>query len=104
MAATLFTIHKARTATAKFTDADGNQTEVDGVSQWASTNPGVASVTPSEDGKTCRVSPDAIGTSQIQCIADPKFGPEQGELILMGDIEVKPGEAVAGVIEFGPEE
>lgn len=83
-------------------DSKGNSAPVDGVPQWASTNPSVATVVPSADGLSAEVIAAGLGTTQIQVTADADLDAgETRELTGTLDIEVRPAEAVTLGISAG---
>ena len=103
MAATKFEVGEKRKATVSFVDKNGRPANVDGVPEWASTNPGTFTVTPAADGLSATVECVAIGTSQVSCVADADLDEgETRELTVLGDVEGIPSEAVGGVMSFGP--
>lgn len=93
------------TANCKPKTAAGAPARVDGVPQWSTSNPSVATVTPSTDGLSCVVKAAGIGTSQIGVVADADLGEGVREITTLDDVEVKASEAVTIGIEWGvPEE
>lgn len=85
--------------------ASGAAARVDGIPQWSTSNPSVATVTPSDDGLTCVVKAAGIGTTQIGVVADADLGEGVREITTVDDVEVKASEAVTIGIEWGvPEE
>ena len=87
-------------------NAKGNPAPVDGVPQWASSDPAVAVVEPAADGLTAVVKAVAQGTTQISVTADADL--DEGEVRnITGvlDVEVRPAEAVTmGITTGTPEE
>ena len=83
-------------------DSKGNKAPVDGVPQWSSSDPAVATVVPSADGLSADVLAAGVGTAQIQVVADADLDVgETRELTGTLDIEVKPAEAVTLGITAG---
>lgn len=96
----LLPVDRKVTATVTFTDRGGNAAEVQGSPVWNTDRPdlltvevvdGVANITP--------VGP--LGSAQVVVSADADLGEGFVELIVLGQIEVIAGTAVAGVINFG---
>lgn len=83
----------------------GNKAPVDGVPQWASSDPNVISVTPSADGLSCLAKAGATGTAQVSVTADADLGSGVTALAGTVDFEVRPGPAVSlGITTGTPEE
>jgi hypothetical protein len=102
---TILTDTQRVTGTIKPINSQGNAAEIDGVPQWSTSNPTVATVTPSEDGKTCVVTAVGLGTTQIGVVCDADMDDEIREITTLDDVEVKASEAVSVGIEWGtPEE
>lgn len=96
----LLPVDRKVTATVTFTDRGGNAAEVQGSPVWNTDRPdlltvevvdGVANITP--------VGP--LGSAQVVVSADADLGEGFVELIVLGQIEVIAGTAVAGAINFG---
>jgi len=87
-------------ATVAFTDAVGNAAVVDGVPVWESSNPAVAGMVVSPDGLTATFTRQAVGLTSVTVTADADLGEGIRQLVLTGDLEFIPGEAVAGNIVF----
>lgn len=86
-------------------NAKGNPAPLDGVPQWASSNPAVATVEPAADGLSALVKAVSVGTAQISCVADADLDVgELREITGILDIEVKPSEAVTLGITAGTPE
>ena len=87
-----------------FTKA-GNPANVDGTPTWASSDPAIVTVTPSEDGRSAvATTVGPLGTAQVTVSADADLG--EGVKLVTGvlDIEVRPAEAVsAGIVAGTPE-
>lgn len=87
-----------------FTKA-GNPARIDGAPVWASSNPSVVEVTPSEDGLTATAtSVGPLGVVQVTVSADADLG--EGTRLITGvlDIEVLAAEAVSAGISAGTPE
>lgn len=84
----------------------GNPAPVDGVPQWSSSNPAVATVTPSDDGLSATVTAVGVGVTQISCVADADLDAgETREITGVLDVDVRPSEAVTlGIVAGTPEE
>lgn len=95
---------KTLTATQKFTytisieDRLGKPAAVDGVPQWASSNPNVATVNPSADGLSCEVVAGVPGVTTISVTADADLGAGVVNLAGTEDVTVTP--AAAATIEL----
>jgi hypothetical protein len=85
-------------------NAKGNLAPVDGVPEWASSDPNVASVTPSADGLACVVKAGQAGSAQVTVTVDADLG--DGIRALSGsiDVNVSAGEAVTIAIVAGAPE
>ena len=94
------------TCTIQPLNSKGNPAPVDGVPQWASTNPSIATVTPAADGLSAEVVAVGLGTTQINCVADADMDEgEVRELTAVLDVEIKASEAVTmGIAAGTPEE
>lgn len=104
--ALILTDTQKATCTIQPLNSKGNPAPVDGVPEWSSSNPAVASVTPSADGLSAVVTALGIGTSQVSCTADADM--DEGETrAITGtlDVDVRASEAVTLGINAGtPEE
>lgn len=88
-----------------FTDQFGNPAEVDGAPQWASSDPELLTVTPSEDGKSCLFTAGTrVGQVQVSCTADALPGDEVENFALTASITLVGGKASAGSFSVGAEE
>lgn len=101
---TILTDTQQVTGTIRPRNAQGNPAPIDGVPQWSTSNPSVATVTPSADGLTCVVRAAGIGTTQVAVVCDADLGEGVRELTTLDDIEVKASEAVTIGIEWGTPE
>ncbi len=76
-------------------DSKGNPAPVDGVPQWATSDPAVVTVTPSADGLSADVVAVGLGTAQVSVVADADLDAgETRELTGTLDVQVKAAEAV----------
>jgi hypothetical protein len=91
------TVVKAAVA---FVDAAGNPARVDGVPTWETSDPAVAQMMPADDGLSAMFSFAGLGKTTVTVRADADLGEGVRELILQGELEFVPGEAVAGNIVF----
>jgi hypothetical protein len=87
-------------------NAKGNSAALDGIPQWANSNPAVAALSVSSDGLTATATALTPGSTQITVVADADL--DEGELReITGtlDLEVQAGEAVSlGLIAGTPTE
>ena len=86
---------------AKYRDANGNPAAVDGDVTWASSDAALCSVAvDTADSTKCVVgAPSITGDAQVTATADADLGDGMRELVLLLDVHVVAGEAVAGTIE-----
>lgn len=83
-------------------NAKGNPAPVDGVPQWSTSNPAVATVIPAVDGLSADVVAVSVGTTQISVIADADLDVgEIREITGTLDVTVKASEAVTMGITAG---
>ncbi|HOX27372.1 MAG TPA: hypothetical protein PLL30_17000 [Candidatus Krumholzibacteria bacterium] len=88
-------------ATVSFLDAAGNAAAVEGAPVWGTDRPDLLSVVASADGFSAEVAPlGPLGSAQVTCTADADLGEGLVPLLVMGQVEVIAGQAVAGVINF----
>lgn len=80
-------------ATLAIEDGKGNAARVDGVPQWASSDPNVANVVPAADGLSAEVVAGQTGTAQITVTADADLGAGVETITGIGEIEVISGRA-----------
>jgi hypothetical protein len=99
---------RAKTVSLVLKDKFGNDASVDGAPVWASTNPDIATVTPSADGLSCTlVSSGRMGTAEVTVDLDADLG--EGVRSLMGSalVDVVSGEVSAVALllseDFDPE-
>lgn len=82
-----------------YVDAEGNPAKVDGVVAWSSANDDIAHViVEGSDGLNVTLLGLSPGMTQITAKADADMGDGVRALITTLDVEVAPGEAVAGTI------
>ena len=93
---------KKVSATASFVDAKGNAAAVEGVPSWGTDKPEVLKVTDNVDGSCLIEAVGPLGTAQVTCTGDADLGAGVVPVILLGDVEVIAGTAVAGTVNFGP--
>lgn len=86
--------------------AKGAKARLDGMPEWSSSNPAVATIEPAADGLSAVVMAAGTGTTQINVVADADLDPgETRELTGVLDVEVKASEAVTlGITAGTPEE
>jgi len=82
-------------------DANGNPAVVDGDVTWASSDEALCSVAvDAADSTKCLIgAPSITGDAQVTATADADLGDGMRELVLLLDVHVVAGEAVAGTIE-----
>mgnify|MGYP000302343798 CR=1 FL=1 len=84
-------------------DANDNPASIDGVPQWAVSDPNIATVEPSADGRTAIVRPvGGTGLTQISVTCDADLGEGVEPLVGVGDIEVIGGKATVVRLTFAP--
>lgn len=84
----------------------GRPAKVDGVPEWSTSNPSVASIEPAADGMSAVVIARGAGDTQISVTADADLDEgETREISAVLDVQVKSGEAVSvGIVAGVPEE
>jgi hypothetical protein len=83
----------------------GNPAPVDGVPQWAISDPNVASVEPDADGMSAIVKANVTGTTQVTATVDADRGEGVRTLAVTDSVQVLAGEAVTvGFVAGTPEE
>lgn len=88
-------------AVTSFVNAKGNAATVDGVPAWSLEGDPIGEVTPAEDGLSATIALNGtIGTAQLSVKADADRSGEIRELVLTADIQIVPGEAIAGSINL----
>jgi hypothetical protein len=87
-------------------DRKGKPAQVNGVPTWASSDPTIARVTPSEDGLSARVAAtDNLGSVQIKVTADAGLGEGADPVTGILDLEIVSGKAASlGIIAGSPRE
>lgn len=82
-------------------DAKGKPAPLDGVPEWASSDPNVISVVPAVDGLSAKIVAGNPGTAQVSVTADADLG--AGTTALSGalDVQVTGGPAIALQITAG---
>lgn len=84
-----------------FTNAKGNPARVDGIPVWAIGGDPIGTVTASDDGMSASVDLNGtLGTAQISVTADADLGAGVRSLVVLGDLQIVAGEAIAGSINF----
>jgi hypothetical protein len=89
-------------ATLVIEDSRGNPARVDGVPQWASSDPNIVSVTPDANGMSAVVASVGTGTAQISVTADADLGAGVLPLVGVADIEVVSGQATVVRLALAP--
>lgn len=80
-------------------DKAGNETSFAEPAKWEAGDAAVISLTPSADGKTCKVVGLAVGLSKVTAVG---IGAKGLPIIATGQVEVQPGDAVtAQLVESG---
>lgn len=90
------------TLTLKFTPA---KAKPDGIPEWATSDPAIASVTPSADGLSAVVKAAGIGVAAVSVTGDKKHGADVSPFV--GSIDVQVNEADVESVEIiagAPEE
>ncbi len=86
-------------------DAKGNPAPIDGIAEWAVSNPGVCSIQPAPDGITALVVAIAIGDTQVNATADADLGSGTRQITGLIDVSIKAAEAVSlGIVAGTPVE
>lgn len=99
--ATIFTATQEGVASFTPRDAKKNIAKIDGVPEWASSDPNVMAVEPAEDGMSARVVAGQTGTAQITATMDVLVGAGVEKKTCVGDVEVVAGKASIITMEFG---
>jgi len=99
---------RAKTVSLVLKDKFGNDASVDGAPVWASTNPDIATVTPSADGLSCTlVSSGRMGTAEVTVDLDADLGEGVRSLAGSALVDVVSGEVSAVALllseDFDPE-
>ena len=99
---------RAKTVSLVLKDKFGNDASVDGAPVWASTNPDIATVTPSADGLSCTlVSSGRMGTAEVTVDLDADLGEGVRSLTGSALVDVVSGEVSAVALllseDFDPE-
>jgi hypothetical protein len=102
----LLTDTQKSTLTIEPVTAKGRPALLDGVPEWSSSNPAVASIEPAVDGLSAVVVARGAGETQISVTADADLDEgETREISGVLDVQVKAGEAVSvGIAAGTPEE
>jgi uncharacterized protein YjdB len=102
--ATIFVLDDVKTAKVAWKDAKGRTAVIDTKDQdvkWESSNDGVVTVVPNEGNMSAVVTAVGVGKAQITVTADADLDAgEMRELVLIGEVEVIPAEAMAGEVSF----
>lgn len=86
-------------------DAKGNPAAIDGVAEWAVSNPGVCAIQPAPDGITALVVAIAVGDTQVNATADADLGEGVRQITGLLDVSIKAAEAVSlGIVAGTPVE
>ncbi len=86
-------------------DSKGNVAPIDGVPEWAVSNPGVCFIQPAADGITALVVAIAVGDTQVSATADADLGQGTRNITGVLDVSIRPAEAVSlGIVAGTPEE
>lgn len=99
--ATIFTATQQAQVSLTIKDKKGNTARLDGIPQWASSDPNVMSVEPSADGMSAKVVAGQTGTAQISVTGDADLGSGVRAIVGVGDVEVVGGEASVIQLAFG---
>jgi hypothetical protein len=90
--------------TLKPESSPGVPAPVDGIPEWTSSNPSIASVEPSADGLSARVTYVGAGTSQIGATVDADMTTGTRALNVIDDVICAVQEATTVGIEWGTPE
>lgn len=90
--------------TLKPESSPGVAAPVDGIPEWASSNPSIVTVEPSTDGMTCTVRYGGAGASQVSAVMDANMGSGVRELTILDDVTCAVAEATMVGIEWGTPE
>lgn len=82
-------------------NAKGRPAPVDGVPQWATSDPNVATITPSANGMSAVVKANFAGTAQVSVTCDADLGTGKRNITGTLDVRVDAGEAVSVAITPG---
>lgn len=93
----LTTAQKQRVV-AKFRSASGQDRPVDGVPQWSTDDPNVATLEVAPDGRSAYIVSQAPGSCRVFCRADAKL--DEGVNEITGVIDVEVVEDPAAIVEF----
>lgn len=102
----LLTDSQKCTLTIQPVTAKGKPAIVDGVPQWSTSNPSIASIEPAADGLSAVVTARGAGETQISVTVDADLDQDETrEISGVLDVQVKASEAVSVAISAGtPEE
>lgn len=103
--AVVLTVSQKVSASITPVDAKGNPAPIDGVPAWSSSNPDIASVVPAEDGLSAViVATGVVGDTQVSVSADADLGEGVTQIVAIGDLSIRPDQAVALSLNFGTPE
>lgn len=91
-----------RTARITLEDASGNPATVDGLPEWASSDPRIAAVVPAPDGMSAIVTPGLAGECQISVTVDADLGDGVKPIVGEAAVRVLSGEVTRVAIAFDP--
>lgn len=92
-------------ASVGFSDARGNDAQVQGAPVWSSSDESIATVVAADDGMTATISATGpLGTAQISVTADADLGDGVVPVGGLLDIEVVASQAVSANISVGEPE
>lgn len=87
-----------------FRTASNNLAKIDGIPEWASSNPDVAEIITTDDPNAVIVRSKGLGVAQISVTGDADLGSGQRPVTGVLDVEVQAAEAVSAGIEAGTAE
>lgn len=82
-------------------DIKGKRAELDGVPEWASSDPAIVKVVASADGLSADLIAQDIGSAQVSVTADADTGPGRTTITGTLDVQVQGGQAVGFLIVTG---
>ena len=99
--AMLLPVDKKVSATVLFTDAAGNAAGVEGIPVWGTDRPDLLSIEVDPAGYAATITPlGPLGSAQVTVSADADLGEGVVPLVVLGQLDIIAGQAVAGVINF----
>lgn len=88
------------TGTVEYEDKEGDEVPVVGAPKWSVAPDGIVTLAVADDGKSCVVTPVAIGDATITVVAEGDETVGVDTITLTGDITVAAEEASSGKLVF----